>query len=161
MKCFFIYLFMCVSIQLSAQQVIANKKNIQNILQVDHNCAIKIYEISTWFNPTIRTVGLKPVSYKSNFGTRYTSYEPNYITINERCITISYYVEKDYSGSSYKRLLLIPTSLLKKKNFKEEDRVYYEDSWAGKGPHFDRQGGSYKADKTIKNIISNLKYSSK
>ena len=150
MRRFIIILLLSISIQSFAQKLVADKGAIQSILNNNYECLVMIGEVSTILNPSIRLWGYKPQTY-----------EPNELNINGRCISIEYSIEKDSHGSSYKRLLLIPVSLLQVMKFKEDDIVYYEDSWTGKGPRFDRQGGSYKANEMIKEILGKIKYYTK
>ena len=150
MRMYIFILLLSIFGQSSAQKVITEKRTIQSILNNHYECQVMIGEVSTIFNPSIRLWGFNPQTY-----------EPRVLNIKERCVSIEYSIEKDNNGSSYKRLLLIPVSLLQVKKFDEDDLVYYEDSWTEKGPRFDRQGGSYKANDMIKEIIGNIKYYSK
>ena len=150
MKKYIILLLFSISVQSFAQYVVAEKGAIQGILNKHYECPVMIGKVSTILNPSIRLWGFKPQTY-----------EPNVLNVKGRCISIEYSIEKDRNGSSYKRLLLIPISLLQVTKFKDNDVVYYEDSWTGKGPRFDRQGGCYKANKMIKEILGNIKFYTK
>ena len=150
MRRFLIILLLSMSVQSFAQHVVAEKWAIQGVLNKNYECQVTIGEVSTILNPSIRLWGFKPHTY-----------EPNVLNIKGRCVSVEYSIEKDSNGSSYKRLLLIPISLLQVTKFKDKDVVYYEDSWTGKGPRFDRQGGSYKANDMIKEILGYIKYHSK
>lgn len=129
-------------LQLYAQRVDIDELAILSILRKEHKCQVSISEVSTLLSPSVRTFN----SFKS-------------LNINNQCVAIHYFVEHDSNGSSYNRLLLIPISLLKKSHFEKNDKVYYEDRWAGKGPHFDVQGGTYKANEVIRKLITYIKYS--
>ena len=72
------------------------------------------------------------------------------------CICIHYYVDKDAGGSSYYRDLFIPIEYVTKK-LEKSDEVYYMDRWAGKGPRFDSQGGTFAVNNTVRQIVKLIK----
>mgnify|MGYP000637797558 FL=1 len=72
------------------------------------------------------------------------------------CIRDSYYVDKDNGGSSYYRDLFIPIEYVTKE-LEKSDEVYYMDRWAGKGPRFDFQGGTFTVNNTVRQIIKLIK----
>ena len=72
------------------------------------------------------------------------------------CICIHYYVDKDTGGSSYYRDLFIPIEYVTKE-LEKSDEVYYMDRWAGKGPRFDSQGGTFTVNHTVRQIIKLIK----
>jgi hypothetical protein len=43
------------------------------------------------------------------------------------------------------------------KELEKSDEVYYMDRWAGKGPRFDSQGGTFTVNNTVKQIIKLIK----
>lgn len=147
MRQIYVFLLLLVSFPMFAQRVVADKNAIQSILDNNYDCKVTIGSVSTTLNPSVRTWGFDPKTYK-----------PYSFRIYGRCISITYSVEKDTNGSSYSRELLIPVSLINVEYFKDDDMVYYEDTWTGDGPRFDTQGGAFKANEMIKIILSKIEY---
>lgn len=55
------------------------------------------------------------------------------------------------------RIIETPFEYLTEIKLEESDVVYYMDRWAGKGPRFDSQGGSFTINTFIYKIIKLLR----
>lgn len=126
------------------QKVMGDKIAICKVLAKEHNCRVTVQDISKKCDETITTWGYRQ------------GYTPIPLVAYGCCIYIHYYVDKDAGGSSYYRDLFIPIEYVTKK-LEKSDKVYYRDRWAGKGPRFDSQGGTFAVNNTVKQIIKLIK----
>ena len=110
----------------------------------EHKCRVAVQDISKKYNETITTWGYRQ------------GYTSTPLVAKGCCICIHYYVDKDTGGSSYYRDLFIPIEYVTKE-LEKSDEVYYMDRWAGKGPRFDSQGGTFTVNNTVRQIIKLIK----
>ena len=108
------------------------------------HCISLVQDISKKYNETITTWGYRQ------------GYTSTPLVAKGCCICIHYYVDKDTGGSSYYRDLFIPIEYVTKE-LEKSDEVYYMDRWAGKGPRFDSQGGTFTVNNTVRQIIKLIK----
>ena len=125
-------------------KVTGDKSTICKILTKEHKCRVAVQDISKKYNETINTWGYRQ------------GYTQTPLVAKRCCICIHYYVDKDTGGSSYYRDLFIPIEYVTKE-LEKSDEVYYMDRWAGKGPRFDSQGGTFTVNNTVRQIIKLIK----
>ena len=84
------------------------------------------------------------------------------LTKEHKCRVAVQDISKKYNktintgGSSYYRDLFIPIEYVTRE-LEKSDEVYYMDRWAGKGPRFDSQGGTFTVNNTVRQIIKLIK----
>lgn len=113
-------------------------------LQKNTNVELQFKIFQKKYNETITTWGYRQ------------GYTSTPLVAKGCCICIHYYVDKDTGGSSYYRDLFIPIEYVTRE-LEKSDEVYYMDRWAGKGPRFDSQGGTFTVNNTVRQIIKLIK----